>query len=296
VLHDVAADGRVLLARNNPQGLISVLAPGESQERDLSWQDHSSAIDLSPDGRLLLFSESGDAGGVRYGAYLRRTDGAPAVRLGEGRALALSPDGRWVATIPLDAPPRLVLLPTGPGEAKTLTSSNIVQYQGAGFFPDSRRLLVLGNEKQGGLRLFEQAIDGGEPRPILPTGVAITNATLSPDGKYLVASRPGDAPAVYPVAGGEPKPIPGIQAMDVAIRWSEDGKSLLLFRQQSPGTSELIRLDLASGRRQVERELRPADPTGVTDMGAGAVTPDGRAYAYNMRRVLSDLYIVDNLR
>ena len=34
-------------------------------------------------------------GGPKYAVYIRKTDGSPAIRLGEGNGLSLSPDGKW---------------------------------------------------------------------------------------------------------------------------------------------------------------------------------------------------------
>ena len=35
------------------------------------------------------------SGGLSYAVYVRKTDGSPAVLLGEGGAVSLSPDGKW---------------------------------------------------------------------------------------------------------------------------------------------------------------------------------------------------------
>src|SRR5439155_649074 len=92
----IAKDGRVLITRDVPRvGMVGVTA-GNSKERDLSWLDWSAPKDLSLDGKKLLFTESGEAGGGNYSTYLRGTDGSPAVRLGDGLSFALSPDQRWV--------------------------------------------------------------------------------------------------------------------------------------------------------------------------------------------------------
>src|SRR5262249_275169 len=97
-LQDVSRDGRVLLTRGG-QGVGMVgMAAGASKEGDLSWLDWSAPTDLSSDGKTLIFTESGEGGGESYSAYLRTTDGAPAVRLGSGIALALSADQKWVLT------------------------------------------------------------------------------------------------------------------------------------------------------------------------------------------------------
>jgi Tol biopolymer transport system component len=102
-LLDVSRDGRLLVARSSwRREVVGVSA--EAKEQDLSWLDYSYPADLSKDGRTLLFDEEGEGGGTWragrffYTAYMRSTDGSPAVRLGEGSAVAISPDGRWVVT------------------------------------------------------------------------------------------------------------------------------------------------------------------------------------------------------
>ena len=81
--------------------------------------------ELSPDGKELLFTEEGEGGGPNYSVYLRKIGETSAVRLGDGQAISVSPDGKWVITSPPSAPAQLVLLPTGPGEAKPLTHDSI---------------------------------------------------------------------------------------------------------------------------------------------------------------------------
>src|SRR2546421_7371044 len=94
-LHDVGADGRALISRDAMRAGAIGLAPGENKERDLSWQDWTVPNDISEDGKLVLFVEAGEAGGGDYPAFSRETNGASAVRLGEGSPIALSPDGKW---------------------------------------------------------------------------------------------------------------------------------------------------------------------------------------------------------
>jgi dipeptidyl aminopeptidase/acylaminoacyl peptidase len=108
-INDVSPDGRVLVTMAQwYQGLV-VASPGVARERDLAWFEAASLAALSRDGQAVLFSDRGPGPGTGepYPAhtYLRRTDGSPAVRLGEGLALALSPDGqgRFPAS---PAPPR----------------------------------------------------------------------------------------------------------------------------------------------------------------------------------------------
>jgi hypothetical protein len=295
VLQDVSPDGRALVSRNEVYSEVRTRAPGEEAERDLSWHDFSRVADLSPDGRTLLMGESGEAGGTRYGVYLRPTDGAAAVRLGEGRAMALSPDGKWAAAIPLDPSSRVDLLPTGAGQARALQSPAIAQYQWVGFFPDGTRLLVFGNEPDGGLRLFAQDVATGDARPIAPAGVALAGNTLSPDGTRLIAFDNATRTVnVYPVAGGAAHPLRGLAANETPLRWSADGRTVLVGRADGPGF-RVSRLDLATGKQELVKRLTP-DTAGVVAVSGGVVTADGRAYAYNVLKVLSSLYVVDGLR
>ncbi len=95
-IQDIGRNGQVILTRDVPRVGMVGLASGESKERDLSWLDWSAPKDLSADGKTLLFTESGEAGGENYSSYLRETDGSPAVRLGDGFGFALSPDKKFV--------------------------------------------------------------------------------------------------------------------------------------------------------------------------------------------------------
>jgi Tol biopolymer transport system component len=297
VLQDVAPDGRVLLARNNLRAGMMVRPPGETAERDLTWHDYSYVADLSADGRWLLFSETGEAGGERYGVYLRGTDGTPAVRLGEGRALALSPDARWAVSIPVDAPSRLLLLPTRAGASRTLTNPAVTRYQWATFFPDGKRLLVLGNDAGGALRLFAQDLEGSVARAITPPGVVTRTNTISPDGTRVIAIgfAPASPPAIYPIDGGPPTPLPALAPGEEALRWGADGHSVILASDARPGV-RVSRLDLVTGSKELLRELKPSDTAGFIEVTNGVVAADGSAYAYTDKRILSDLYVVDGVR
>ncbi|HRI53272.1 MAG TPA: protein kinase, partial [Pseudomonadota bacterium] len=115
-IHDVARDGRAPISQDKFQCAALARPRGSREEHELSWFDFSRAVDLSADGQTLLFDETGEGGGPLYSTFVRKLDGSPAVRLGEGTALALSPDGRWALAVVPDKTPRMVLWPTGPGQ------------------------------------------------------------------------------------------------------------------------------------------------------------------------------------
>ena len=77
-LHDVGAGGRALISRDALRAGAIGLAPGESKERDLSWQDWTVPTDISDDGKLMLFIEAGEAGGGDYAVFTRDTTGTSA--------------------------------------------------------------------------------------------------------------------------------------------------------------------------------------------------------------------------
>jgi hypothetical protein len=58
----------------------------------------------------------------------------------------------------------------------------------------------------------------------------------------------------------------------------------------------VYRLNLNNGQRTLWKQLMPPDPAGVEYVGPILPTPDGKAYVYGYRRMLSDLYVVDGLK
>jgi len=297
-LHDMSRDGRVLVTRENTRlGIIS-LARGESQERDLSWFDWSLARDLSADGRSLLLTEAGEGGGATYGVYLRKTDGSPARRLGEGSALCLSPDGRWALAKLASSPAQLVLLPTETGEPKLIERAPLTYQPWACWFADGERILFAANEEGQGTRLYVQHISGGEPQTFTPRaeGVELSSPhSISPDSRIVAAVGPDKFIHLYPVGGGEPQRVRGAESGDVPVRWSKDG-SALFVRKRGEVPAVVYQLDLTTGKKVRWRELSLPNGLGVDEILRVLLTPDGEGYAYTYTRGLSDLYLIDKLQ
>jgi Tol biopolymer transport system component len=296
-LQDTWHDGRVLLTRDNWRRGIAVLTPGTTSERDLTWLDWSYPLTLSRDGKTLLFREEGEAGGASYAVYLRTTDGAPAVRLGEGASMALSPDGKWALCTRPDEPSQLFLLPTKAGEAKSVPHGQISEVISthAAWFSDGKRVLFSATEAGGSARLYVQSTEGGVPKPISPEGTNAVGFALSPDGEAVAAVGPDGKGYFYPVAGGEPRPIPGLAQEEIPIEWDANGRSLYVYRP-SELPARVYRLEVPTGKRTAWKQLMPPDPAGVEYVGPVLPTPDGRTYVYGYRRLLSDLYLVEGLK
>jgi Tol biopolymer transport system component len=289
-LYDVSQDGRLLLTSENSRIGISALVPSETKERDLSWLDGSWARDISQDGKTLLLDEENEGGGEIASVYLRRTDGSPAVRLGNGHAMALSPDGKWaLAHLRYTKPQQIVLLPTGAGESRVLVSDATNYFEIGSWFSDSKRVLLRAREPGRGSRCYEQSIEGGDPRPLLQEG--LSGRLISPDGKSIIASARQQKRAIYPLDGGAPRPLAGLEDQDYLLSWGADERFLYVSQGMLP--AKVYKIDLTTGRRDLLREIMPADPAGLLFVAPPVMSPDGQSYAYTYFRVLNQLFLVD---
>jgi serine/threonine protein kinase len=291
LIDDVTRDHKVLVTVVDSRLGISGWSPGATEERDLSWFDASRIFDISSDGRTILFEELSYGKAHNPAIYLRKTDGSPAVRLGDGNRPALSPDGKWVACILNDGPKtELTLLPTGAGEARNVSTPGM-HYESVEWFPDGQKLMFTGNDPGRRTRTYLQDV-GGAPMPVTPEGVAATR--VSPDGKYVTTVADGKL-NMLPVSGAEPKPAVDIQPGESVLRWSADGRALFLRQMVGRTAVKINRLDLASRREQPWKELKPADPVGVR-ISDVVITPDGTAWAYSFQRDIDTLYLVGGLK
>ena len=292
-LLDVGRDGNVLLTRGIDRAGMVGMAPGETKERDLSWLDWSTPADLSADGKAVLFSEAGEGGGPKYAVYLRKTDGSPAVRLGDGNGSALSPDGKWAIARPNVAPAPVQLLPTGVGEAKPIAADSLNHIR-ARWLSDGKRFVFSGNQPGHGVQLYIESLDEGKARAISPEGVS-SNFVVSPNGDLVAAIASDQKIYTYPITSGEARLVPGAEAGDAPTGWSSDGRTLFVFRYgELP--AKVVQVDLATGRRKPWKDLEPADSAGIDTISGIMMTPDAKGYVYGYVRTLCDLYLVEGLK
>jgi serine/threonine protein kinase len=297
-IDDITRQGDVLLTHHILRREMLGRLAGEEKERDLTWLDYSFPAELTSDGSALLFAENGEGGGRGYAVYSRKTDGTAAVRLGEGGALALSPDGKWAlaTTHATSEDQQLVMLPTGVGEAQPVSRSGI-QIQAAAWLPDGEHVLLAGNRRGRPVQCFVLDLKDGEAKAIAAEGTrfALSSRPVTPDGRSVVLRDPEGHQALYPLGGGETVPVPGLAPEDEPVRWSGDGRWLYVYRQGTVPV-RVDRIDVRRGRREPWRELVPADAAGVRAIGPILLTPDGRSYVYGYRRVMAELYLVEGLR
>jgi serine/threonine protein kinase/Tol biopolymer transport system component len=292
-LEDISRNGRVLLHSLSQQMKLRFVGADGKTQRDLSWLDWSLVTGIANDGSGIVFFESGEGAGENLVSYYRKTDGSPAVKLGNLTRPRLSPDGKSA----LASDPRtseLAIVPIGPGETKRVPLAGFT-VNNVEWLPNARGVVFVANEAGHGLRLYAMDLAGGKPRAIAPEGTLASPPVVSPDGKFVTVLSSSDQVMLYPLAGGDPVICPGIEAGERPYGWSVDGaKIYVMSRGTLPG--KVYRVNWKTGQRELWKEVAPLDAAGVPDISAPQITADGRSYAYSYRQTLSQLHLVEGLR
>ena len=295
-LHDIARDGRLLVGHGTERAGINILPPGETRERDLSWLDWSLLQDISADGSMILFDESAEGGGETGSVYLRPIDGSPAIRLGEGTGRSISPDGQWaVCGLPSPADRgRFYILPTGVGEPRQIPTGSLYCHQ-ALWLPDNRHLVVSAHEPDKGIRLYRVDSVTGEAQSFTPEGMDYLEMRLLPGGREVSGLGADQDHWVYPIEGGDPRPLPGLERADRVVCWLADGQSVIAYRMNEL-PARLYRVNPETGERTLWREIVPPDPTGIFRVGRVRTNADASAHGYVYYMHLVDLHVVSGAR
>jgi hypothetical protein len=293
-LRDIAPDGRVLLTVETRRLEMAGMIDGELHERDLSLTDWSRVQQLSSDGSMLLFDESGEGSGWRSTTYVRKMRSGEVVRLRDGVAQGFDATGSSVFVL---SPDRMALwlVPVSGGTGRELPSSGLI-YQWARPFPDGRRLLALANLPQQPLRLFIETIESGHVRPL--TGpLMVRNASPSPNGDWVAILDPGGKLQLLQTQGSGRREISSDGPL-APIRWSTDGQWLYVMHLRSSvqSSAQVSRLRIATAEMLPWKTIQPKDTVGVNSVTGITMADDERTYAYSYRRVLSDLYIAEGWR
>jgi serine/threonine protein kinase len=294
-LQDVSPDGRILITFANERLAMEAVSQSDHEAPDLSWYDWTIPRDISKDGQWVLFEESSQPAGPHYAVAIRKVDGSPPVRLGDGSAGGLSPDGKWAISVFTGTPEHVTLLPTGAGQPRDVPIVGLEHLQNsfAHFFPDGKRILVNGNEAGHAVRGYIVDLSGGKPRAITPEGVV--GRLVSPDSRYVAGLGPATNLILCPVSGGEPRFVPALDTGFTPAQWSEDGLALYVYRDgELP--ARIYRVDIATGKQQLVRELMPSGRAGVVYVAPVVMTPDASRFAYGYYQTLSVLYVISGLK
>jgi len=292
-LFDISKDGEVLIANEATRQEVYGHRMGQDRDIDLSWFDWTLGRSLSADGQWTVLEEDGEGGGPNYTVFLRKTDGSPAIQLGSGMGLDISPDQKWVASTSVKQPSPTVLLPTGAGQTQTLADGTLFHSAAAHFLPDSKGLLVTATEAGKSPRSYLVMLDGSAPKPFGPEG--FSGALISPDGSQVIGRKEGTR-LIVPISGNQPPlPLPFIQAQEQVVGWTADSKSVYVSDTSSTPAKVYV-VDLKTGQRRLHHQEAPGDLAGVFGVGGTRITPDGNFYLYSVGRTLSYLYVVEGLK
>jgi len=286
-------NGDVLTVTNHVRLGIRGMAPGGKEEHELGWFGWSELRDISPDGHKILFEEEGEGGGGNYTVFLRDTDGSPPARIGEGLAMAISPDAKWAVARAAKGGP-LNLIPTGSGESKQLTH-DAVTYEMARFLPDGKHLIAWGIETGHGGRDYLIDVSNGESKPVTPEGVS--GVVISPDGKNVAVRGPDGKRGIWALEGGGFRPIPGIESNYNVIGWTPDGQSVYVAPvQPNPKSQKVSRVNVLTGKMEPWKTFGEEMGGRISSVAAPHLSSDGNGYAYLYVQTLSEAYVVTGLK
>jgi hypothetical protein len=85
-----------------------------------------------------------------------------------------------------------------------------------------------------------------------------------------------------------------VVAGELPIRWSDDPR-YFYTQSRSELPAKIYRIEFATGRRELWKEIMPPDPTGIRSVSAIRISPNGKWYAYSLESMLDDLYLVEGL-
>jgi len=288
---DIAPDGRLLLARDSARIGMMGKAPGEGDERDLSWLDWCFPSDFSADGTWVVFEEDGVS--ADYVVALRTSDGGPAIKLGDGSAKAISRDGRWVlAQRPRPGAP-LELLPAGAGRARTIPVGEI-EIAETRWLPDGKRVFCTGRSAER-TRAYLLDLESGRFEALdLDRPDRVLGAAVTADGHRAAISFVDGRSVVVPLNGGAITDGPVLEAGEMIIAFSADGDWLFTEKWRAQSI-QVDRVHVDGTRREPWKVLSPRDGSGMVLAFRARIALDGDAYAYACYRILSDLYVAEGL-
>jgi serine/threonine protein kinase len=293
-LEDIASDGRVLVSLNSSRLAMEYTTLGNKAGVDLAWHDWNSARDISRDGQFVLFEDASEAAGPNYAVVVRKVDGALPVRLGDGNAGGLSPDGKWAISISPILKPQIKLLPIGAGDTNTIDVSGLdhVHTGWARYLTDGQRLAVNGDQNGHAPRCYTVEISSGKAKAVTPEGIRC--GPSSPDSHSMIGTGANQSLAIYSLDGSPTRTVPNFDTTMSVVQWSEDGKALFCYHAGEFPT-RVFRVDIATGKATVIQELKPGVSAGVALLAPVVVSRDGKRFAFSYNQALSALYVISGL-
>jgi hypothetical protein len=101
---------------------------------------------------------------------------------------------------------------------------------------------------------------------------------------------------LYPVDGGNPKPVTAVSDSDRVIGGSPSAEILYVTPDISAVPMQIVKLSIVTGLRQPFVSVSPADPAGIVALGRPIFTADEKRYVYDQLREYSVLYEATGLK
>jgi hypothetical protein len=295
-----ATGGKTLVTSLEERRVQMIVTPEFPEARDFTWMSWAFAQRFTQDGTQLLFGDQN--AGPMYGTFLRNVDGSPAVRLGDGDPLDISPDGKYAMSRLPEAPDQLELLPTGTGEGHQLTHEKIDFSDGR--WMDNTRFFALGNEPGHPPRMYVVDLEGhvkamtpeaGRVRAVSADGKKVMMGKRE-NGKFAITILPVVDEGGLNVHLGTGVAGPVLADDEGPLDFTADGNGM--FSQKAIGSNkeELWQTDFRTGKRTLLYAVTsPGIPAVSRGMNAG-ISRDGKSYAYQYHPAMSTEYLVEGLR
>jgi Tol biopolymer transport system component len=207
---------------------------------------------LSPDGELVAFAWSGDAGSGPPDIYVKAVGNEALRRLTETSnsetSPAWSPDGHSIAFV-RDGRGVFTISQLGGNEKRVSDSGNY-----AAWAADSKSVLIRDREgKVGPFGIYQVFLDTLERRRLTqaPLGDGDWRFEVSPDGTTLAFIRYGRTGIadlyVVPMRGGEPRRLTDWNGVLMGLSWTPGGREIV-YSVEEPAAGRLWRIDANSAQ------------------------------------------------
>ncbi|MGA7413121.1 MAG: winged helix-turn-helix domain-containing protein, partial [Bryobacteraceae bacterium] len=287
-LEDISKSGNVLLTRSSERMSMSLVNMKQGTVQSVSRFDWSRAAAISADGDSVLFDESGEGGGKGYSVYLYHVRNRGFDRLGEGRAMDLSPDGRWAITQPADVTSRLDVVSVDGSRRFTLSRQGL-QYVWAKFLPTSDEILFYGSLPGQPSNLYRQKLHE-QSSSLVFEDILMEQPVIDPGGQFAIARAPGPSLLVLNLVSGA-KRLVKINQRVTPVAIANEQK--VLVRVHDRGYVSLFLLNPSNGIMKPYRHLLdPNSPQGMVPM---FTSRDWNTLVFSKRNLDSDLVIASGL-
>ena len=300
-LQDISKDQNVLLTVEDfrDQQVLVETATGKAQ--DFSSFPFQITQGISRDGKTLLFDNYVTGATSDYNLYTQKTDGSAPALIGQGAGIGLSFDGKWAIALDPVHVEQLRIIPTGMGEAHTLTAPPGTSYLTAAWMPDGKRLLIVAIAPGHAPASYLQDIATGAARRITSEGryaasINDTSMSVSPDGKYGIVTDGENHYWVQPLDGGEATEVKGLLEGDHPLQWHNDSQNIFVEREAATGGVDIYDLNLTTGASKLWTHFAPTDKAAMIALRRPIMTPDGAYVLYGVQKIYSTLFLAKGIQ